>query len=366
MATSVPVPMAMPRSARGQRRGVVDAVADHGDDVARWSCSAATWSAFSAGRTSASTWSMPTWAATARAVAALSPVSIHTSRPSACELGDGLGGVGLDGVGDRDQAGQRRRRRRRTSGSARPRPRASASAASGATSTPRACHQVGVADQRRRGRRRAAVMPCPATAVEVGGRPAGPGRGRGRRRRWPRRAGARCRPRRRRPGRAASGPRPAAAATVMPATVGRPWVMVPVLSRTTAVTLRAVSSASPSPIRMPSSAALPVPTMTAVGVARPRAQGQAMMRTATAVPMASVERSVVGAEDGPAGEGGERGEQQHGGDEQAETLSARRCIGALEPCASSTRRDDLGQGACPRRPRWPRTTSVPVRLRWRR
>ena len=33
MATSVPVPMAMPRSAWRQGRGVVDAVADHRDDV---------------------------------------------------------------------------------------------------------------------------------------------------------------------------------------------------------------------------------------------------------------------------------------------------------------------------------------------
>ena len=39
------------------------------------------------------------------------------------------------------------------------------------------------------------------------------------------------------------------------------------------------SSASPSLIRMPYSAALPVPTMMAVGVARPSAQGQAMTST---------------------------------------------------------------------------------------
>ena len=34
IATSVPVPMAMPEVGRGQRRRVVDAVADHGHDVA--------------------------------------------------------------------------------------------------------------------------------------------------------------------------------------------------------------------------------------------------------------------------------------------------------------------------------------------
>ena len=39
---------------------------------------------------------------------------------------------------------------------------------------------------------------------------------------------------------------------------------------------------------MPCSAPLPVPTMIAVGVARPRAQGQAMISTATAVSSANV------------------------------------------------------------------------------
>jgi hypothetical protein len=51
---------------------------------------------------------------------------------------------------------------------------------------------------------------------------------------------------------------------------------------------RAVSSASPLPIRMPSSAARPVPTMTAVGVASPRAHGHAMMSTAMVVVIAIV------------------------------------------------------------------------------
>mmetsp|Transcript_4388 Transcript_4388/g.14184 ORF Transcript_4388/g.14184 Transcript_4388/m.14184 type:complete len:350 (-) Transcript_4388:1009-2058(-) len=62
-------------------------------------------------------------------------------------------------------------------------------------------------------------------------------------------------------------------------TVGLPWVMVPVLSNTTALTWCARSMASPPLMRMPLSAPTPVPTMTAVGVARPSAQGQAMTRT---------------------------------------------------------------------------------------
>ena len=64
-------------------------------------------------------------------------------------------------------------------------------------------------------------------------------------------------------------------------TSGAPLVRVPVLSKTTVVSAPAVSRLSPPLIRMPFSAPFPVPTMTAVGVARPRAQGQAMIITAT-------------------------------------------------------------------------------------
>ena len=45
------------------------------------------------------------------------------------------------------------------------------------------------------------------------------------------------------------------------------------------ITLCAVSSGSPPLMRIPFCAPTPVPTITAVGVARPRAQGQAMART---------------------------------------------------------------------------------------
>ena len=103
------------------------------------------------------------------------------------------------------------------------------------------------------------------------------------------------------------------------------------------MSLRAVSSAVPSLMRMPSSAALPVPTMTAVGVARPRAQGQAMMRTATVVPMASTSRSVLGPNVIQPMKVA-RAASRTAGTNQAETWSASRCIGAWEPWASSTRR----------------------------
>ena len=61
-----------------------------------------------------------------------------------------------------------------------------------------------------------------------------------------------------------------------------PVVTVPVLSRTIVSTLRVDSKISGPLIRIPIWAPRPVPTSSAVGVARPSAQGQAMMRTATA------------------------------------------------------------------------------------
>ncbi len=48
------------------------------------------------------------------------------------------------------------------------------------------------------------------------------------------------------------------------------------------------SRLSPPLIRIPFSAPLPVPTIMAVGVARPRAQGQAMIMTATKLSKAKV------------------------------------------------------------------------------
>src|SRR3989338_4331207 len=66
-------------------------------------------------------------------------------------------------------------------------------------------------------------------------------------------------------------------------TAGSPLVRVPVLSSTTTSTFPANSKASASRIIIPFSAALPVPTIMAVGVAKPSAQGQAITKTATAL-----------------------------------------------------------------------------------
>ena len=64
--------------------------------------------------------------------------------------------------------------------------------------------------------------------------------------------------------------------------VGRPTVNVPVLSNATTLIRWAISSATASLIKIPCRAAAPVPTIIAVGVARPSAHGHAITRTATA------------------------------------------------------------------------------------
>ncbi len=71
-------------------------------------------------------------------------------------------------------------------------------------------------------------------------------------------------------------------AVTMSVRAGSPRVMVPVLSNTMVSILCAVSSASAERMRIPCSAPLPVETMIDSGVASPRAQGQAMINTATA------------------------------------------------------------------------------------
>ncbi len=111
-------------------------------------------------------------------------------------------------------------------------------------------------------------------------------------------------------------------------------VSVPVLSNAITVVAPAVSSATASRIRMPFFAPTPVPTMMAVGVARPRAQGQAITRTATACriagsqpwPASSQPATVTAAITSTTGTN------------TALIWSTRRWIGALAPCASATMR----------------------------
>ena len=100
----------------------------------------------------------------------------------------------------------------------------------------------------------------------------------------------------------------------------RPVVTVPVLSSTT-VSIWRVDSRTCGPLmRMPSWAPRPVPTSSAVGVARPRAQGQAMISTATAA--VNAVGGLAGAEPEPEGADGEGDDDgdEHGGDLVGEPL----------------------------------------------
>ena len=120
----------------------------------------------------------------------------------------------------------------------------------------------------------------------------------------------------------------------MSVTWGLPWVRVPVLSSTTVSMAWRVSRASADLTRMPFSAPLPVPTMIATGVARPRAQGQEITSTATPAVRAcsglwvtaSQTRAVTAAM------------TMTTGTNTPATLSASLAMGALELDASSTSR----------------------------
>src|SRR5699024_2017605 len=69
---------------------------------------------------------------------------------------------------------------------------------------------------------------------------------------------------------------------------GMPSVSVPVLSTATTAESRNACKASPLRNKMPRSAPRPVPTIIDVGVAKPIAQGQATINTATAFTRAKV------------------------------------------------------------------------------
>ena len=114
----------------------------------------------------------------------------------------------------------------------------------------------------------------------------------------------------------------------------RPVVTVPVLSSTIVSTLRVDSRTSGPLISRPSWAPRPVPTSSAVGVASPRAHGQAMISTATAAVKANVRSSPT-----PIQKPSVATERAITiGTKTPEMRSARRCTGALPDCASVTSR----------------------------
>ena len=115
---------------------------------------------------------------------------------------------------------------------------------------------------------------------------------------------------------------------------GRPSVSVPVLSMTT-VSMRSRSSrASAFRRSTPTSAPRPVPTMMDIGVASPSAHGHAMMRTATAFTSPWTNRGSGPTSAHPTNV--RIAITMTAGTNQAETVSARRWMGARDRCASPT------------------------------
>ena len=115
---------------------------------------------------------------------------------------------------------------------------------------------------------------------------------------------------------------------------GRPSVRVPVLSTTRVSTRARVSRASASRTRTPEVAPRPTPTMIDMGVARPRAQGHAMMRTEIAATRAWAKRG-----SGPKAAQATKATAAiptTAGTNQAATASASRCMGARLLWASAT------------------------------
>src|SRR5437868_1150397 len=115
---------------------------------------------------------------------------------------------------------------------------------------------------------------------------------------------------------------------------GWPRVSVPVLSSTRVSISRSASTALASRKSTPSCAPRPLETMIEIGVASPKAQGHAMINTATALTSAYARRG-----------SGPRIHQvtkvsnaitMTAGTNQAATLSANRCSGARERCAWAT------------------------------
>ena len=134
-------------------------------------------------------------------------------------------------------------------------------------------------------------------------------------------------------------------------TLGLPSVNVPVLSKHTTVTSCAISSGWPPLIKMPSFAPTPVPTITAVGVAKPKAHGHAMTKTVTKNTKQNTNSPSSSVQDFGTDEVAFTAMSQKmkdknakattDGTNTAEILSALACIGALLVCASSTRRTIL-------------------------
>ncbi len=274
IATSVPLPMAIPTSACASAgASLIPSPTKATTSPRCWR--ARTSSTFSCGSTPARTFSIPTCRAIAAAVRSLSPVSIITASPILFSSETALFAVGLRVSAMPMTPASVPPTATRTTVFPSSWRAAILSAASGGRVTPCSVRNGGFPISTSAPSTRA-LTPRPPNVVN-------------------RSEGGRSRPAlsARRTIAAASGccefdstaaaiERSLSSATpngTISVTSGFPRVSVPVLSKTTVVSFSDISSASPFLMRSPSSAPRPIPTVTAVGVARPSAQGQATTRT---------------------------------------------------------------------------------------
>ena len=332
----MPAPMAIPRSARlcaGERRRVVDAVAHHGHG-APGLLELADLGLLLRGQHAGDDLVHAHLPRHGGSGALLVAGEKHRAGPHRAEPRDGRGARALHGVGHGDHAEGAPAKREEQRGLAvvRERRRRVGERAE-RHATP--LHEAGVSGER--GARR---PPSPQGRRPGSGRtprrarPARrPGPSRPRRRRWRTQAGARSCARGPAATRSSSSSEtPGARRTSV--TRGAPAVTVPVLSSTTASTLQAVSSASADLMRIPLAAPRPVPTMMAVGVARPRAHGQEITR----IEMACVSAVATSPASASQATNVTAAMAMTTGTKTPAILSAMRSMGALELVASSTRR----------------------------
>jgi len=262
MATSVPVPIAMPRSACASAgASLTPSPTAATTSPRRWS--SATTAALPSGITPATTSSMPTSAATALATGSASPVIRIGRRPRRRSSATARALVGLTRSATAIRAVGTPSTR--TSTAVRPAARASADAwARGPSTAGRPTSTVRPPTR--------ALTPRPARLANrsTSGRVPLPGRA----------ASAIARamgcslPDSAAPARASAASRRVPGTATTSTTSIAPWVRVPVLSRTVAVARRASSRIRGPLISTPSCAPRPVPTISAVGVARPSAHGR--------------------------------------------------------------------------------------------
>ena len=277
IATSVPVPIAMPTSAAASAgASLMPSPAIATTRPSRRYLS--TTSAFAAGSTSASTSVIPTLRATASAVVLRSPVTITTRTPSACNARSASDADSFTGSATERTPARPPSTARNTTVHPSPQ-RGSASPSTSLTSTPRSPRNdafptatarpstfavtpwPGIA---RNDEAAAGSMPrsrAPSTTARANGCS------------LPRSTDAASR-------RTSASPYPPSARTSTRR--GFPSVSVPVLSRSSVSTRAVASSASALRTSTPACAPRPVATMMLMGVASPSAHGHAMMSTATA------------------------------------------------------------------------------------